>query len=302
MSTAARASLARPLPVMLFVLFILFMLFILIILIMLIPVTSADDPRLADYAQLRDRDLARDAEGLFVGEQILIVERMLSLPGVVRSVLVGEPFLRRVQPLVADAIPLYVGPMKLLEALAGFAVHRGVLAIGDRAALARPDLAGLAGPSDLPRTLLLCEEITHVDNIGQLFRTAAAFAVDGVLLSPGCHDPLYRRAVRVSVGHSLTMPWTRSDQWLDDLRQLKARHGFRLLGAALSPQAVPLDELPAPPRCAVVVGTEFAGLAPATLELCDAIVRIPMAAGVDSLNVAVATAVCLHRFSRGTRR
>lgn len=269
---------------------------------MLIPVTDPDDPRLAEYAHLRDRDLAREGEGLFVGEQLLIVERMLALPGVVRSVLVGEPFLRRVQPLVSAEIPLYVGPMTLLEALAGFSVHRGVLALGTRAAIPQPDLTALAGPPQAPRTLLLCEEITHVDNIGQLFRTAAAFGVEGVLLSPGCHDPLYRRAVRVSVGHSLTTPWARSRAWTDDLHALKHRHGFRLIGAALGPQAIPLDELAIPPRGALVVGTEFAGLAPTTLALCDEVVRIPMAPGVDSLNVAAATAVCLHRLSRGTRR
>ncbi|MFO0875517.1 MAG: RNA methyltransferase [Phycisphaerales bacterium] len=267
-----------------------------------VPIHASDDPRLADYANLRERDLRRVDEGLFVGEQWLVVERMLAIPGATRSVLVSAPTAERLAPRIPDEVPVYVAPFDVLERIAGFNVHRGVLAIGRRAAIARPDLPSLIGDdaTPAPRTLLLCEDITHLDNIGLLFRNAAAFAVDGVLLSPRCHDPLYRKSLRVSIGHALTVPWRRSDDWLADLDELR-RRGFAIVGAAIDPGAVALDDLAPPPRTALVVGTEFAGIQPATRSRCDVLVRIPMAAGVDSLNVAVAAAVCLHRFSRRGR-
>jgi len=263
-------------------------------------VRELDDPALDDYRNLRDRDLHRADEGLFVGEQALIVERMLAQPACVRSVLVGEPFEARMRSIVPAGVPLMVAPMALMEAIAGFPVHRGVLAIGLRSAVPALDLDAMLARSG-PLTLLFCEEITHADNMGQLFRVAAAMGIDGVVLSPGCHDPLYRRCLRVSIGHALGVPWHRSDSWTADLCRVRDLGAVTLVGAATGDDAVILDALERPERVGVLVGTEFAGLSEGAIAACDALVRIPMASGVDSLNVAVAAAICLHRLSRGAR-
>jgi tRNA G18 (ribose-2'-O)-methylase SpoU len=154
---------------------------------------------------------------------------------------------------------------------------------------------------DGPLTVLLCDGIGNVDNIGMLFRNAAALAVDAVVLSPTCHDPLYRKAVRVSIGHVLRVPWARSRAWADDLDRLGRDWGLTLIGAATAARARPLDEIERPLRVGVVVGQEHDGLSPEALQRCGELARIPMAEGVDSLNVAVAAALCLHRFSRGRR-
>ena len=143
-------------------------------------------------------------------------------------------------------------------------------------------------------------EISKIDNVGLLFRNAAAFAVDGVLLSPLCHDPLYRKSLRVSIGHVLTVPFARSRSWLDDLRKLRD-DGVTLIAATTGRQAELADDIPPADRVAIVVGPEFEGLPESTLAVCDHVARIPMAPGVDSLNVAVAAAVLLNRFTTGRR-
>ncbi|MCZ6445349.1 MAG: RNA methyltransferase [Planctomycetota bacterium] len=260
------------------------------------------DPRLADYRDIRDRGLlGRDGlPGLFVGEQPLIVQRMLSMPGVTKSVLVVRTWADRIAPLAPPEVPVYIAPLDLMRHGAGFTVHRGVLAVGYRSAIERSDLASALRPAG-PLTVLLCENITNIDNIGLLFRNAAAFGVDAVALSPRCHDPLYRKALRVSIGHALTVPFVRCRDWPGDLGRLKARWNLTLIAAALDERAIDLRLVDRPERVGLVVGEEFHGLSPTTVDHCDHIVKVPMAPGVDSLNVAVAAAVCLHRFSTGKR-
>ena len=266
-----------------------------------IEIDTIDDPRLDDYREIRDRNLRRrgPAEGLFVGEQLLVVRRMLRRPGVTRSVLIAQGWLDRVGPLAPPEVPVYVTDTASMKKIAGFDIHRGVLAMGYRSAVERPELADDLPGRD-PVTLLLCEGITNIDNIGLLFRNAAAFGVDGVLLSPTCHDPLYRKSLRVSIGHALDVPFARSRDWAGDLARMSAR-GITLIAAATGEGAVDLDLVPPPARVGLVVGQEFDGVSPATLAACDRVARIPMAPGVDSLNVGVAAAVCLHRFSTGRR-
>jgi len=264
-----------------------------------VRISSASDPRLADYVGLRDRDLLRRNEGLFVGEQLLIVRRMLELPGVTRSVLCAEPFMPRVEPLMPPGIPLFVAPSEQLEKIAGYPVHRGVLAIGVRDAIPVATLADLAGPAEERRVLLACEGITHADNMGALFRVAAGLGAQGVLVSPTCHDPLYRRCVRVSVGNTLSLRWRRAVAWPGELDSLRREFGFTCLGASLRPEALAHQLLRPPSRAILLLGTEFAGLSEAALECCDHLVRIPMAPGVDSLNVAVAAGILLDRLGRG---
>ena len=267
-----------------------------------IQVTDLDDPRLADYRDIRDRGLRGwdGIPGLFVGEQPLIVQRMLSMPSVTKSVLVVTTWADRIAPLAPPEVPVYVAPLDLMRRVAGFTVHRGVLAVGYRAKVERPSLNAIIS-GDGPLTLLLCEDIANIDNIGLLFRNAAAFAVDGVLLSPKCHDPLYRKSLRVAIGHALTVPFARSEDWEGELARLQQERNVTLVAAGLDERAVELDSAPRPTRVGLVVGSEFDGLPSATLDQCDAIVKVPMARGVDSLNVAVAAAVCLHRFSTGKR-
>ena len=265
------------------------------------------DPRLDGYRDVRDRDLrGPDGRGgLFMGETPLVVERMLARPGMTVSVLVAERHAASMRELMDRTgnleVPLLAVPAAALEALTGVDLHRGVLALGRR-----PDPAawepGRAIPRrDGPFTLLGCEDLTNIDNIGQLYRIAAAFAVDAVVLSPRCHDPLYRKSLRVSMGHALAVPTARCAAWPDDLRAIRDAHRITLVAAAIGPGAIPLGEFAWPERSMLVVGNEFGGLRDETLALCEATVRIPMAAGVDSLNVAVAAAICLERACRTGR-
>lgn len=264
-------------------------------------VEDIHDPRLDDYRDIRDRELLgrHGFPGLFVAEQALVVERMLGLPGVAKSVLVAPHCADRIGALTPDDVPVYVAPLRVMRQVAGFNIHRGVLGIGRRSAIERTNLEA-AVPRRDSLTVLACEDVTNIDNIGFLFRNAAAFGVDAVILSPRCHDPLYRKSLRVSIGHALTVPFVHSRDWQADLQRLKSDWDITLIGTAASP-AVDVDSVPRPPRVGLIVGQEYAGLSAATLCQCDRIVRIPMAAGVDSLNVAVAAAVCLHRFSNAKR-
>ncbi|MFN9126286.1 MAG: TrmH family RNA methyltransferase, partial [bacterium] len=155
-------------------------------------------------------------------------------------------------------------------------------------------------PAAAPRTVLVAEGITNIDNIGQLFRIAAAFAVDAVLLSPDCHDPLYRKSLRVSTGNALKVPAIRARAWPADLAAFCARFDLTLVATAIQ-SSVPLASIGHPPRVALVVGHESEGVTPAVRALAKHVVRIPMAKGVDSLNVAVSAAIALDRLSNGTR-
>lgn len=269
-------------------------------------IDDLDDPRIADYRAVRDRDLlGREGRpGRFIAESRLVVERLLGLPVEIESILVD---LRRADAMAATLassgrrdVPLLAAETALLRAIAGFDVHRGVLAIGRRPRSADSTLDAVV-PVRGRMTLLLCEDITNADNMGGLYRVAAAFGVDAVILSPSCHDHLYRKSMRVSMGHALVVPTARSGDWQSDLDRLRSEWHCSIVAATPGPGSEPLDAIEPSDRVALVVGPEGTGLAPATLLRCDRRVRIPMAAGIDSLNVAVAAAVCLHRLSRSAR-
>lgn len=277
----------------------------------IIHVDSPDDPRLADYRAVRDRDLLGDGarRGLFVGESRLVVERMVALGVGLRSVLVERRHVGWMRELLAQAdrpdVPLIIAPADVLRSVVGFDVHRGVLAIGIRPAPSATTLDAVLPARDrrAPRdrcAVLVLEDINNADNMGGLYRNAAAFGVDAVLLSPQCHDHLYRKAIRVSLGHALAIPTARSTDWPHDLRRLRDEWDLTLVAAATSADAVPIGDFPPPARLALAVGAEFSGLSETVLRLSDARVRIPMARGVDSLNVATAAAICLHRLTRAT--
>ena len=149
--------------------------------------------------------------------------------------------------------------------------------------------------------MLVLESIRNIDNIGMLFRVAAAFGVDGVILSPDCHDPLYRKSLRVSIGHALGIPFARCSDAARDLKRLVDDHDIQLIGASVGEGAMAPEMLENRSRIGLVMGSEFDGISDATAAICDGLVRIRMAAGVDSLNVSVAAAVLLDRFSSAPR-
>ncbi|MCA9292044.1 MAG: RNA methyltransferase [Phycisphaerales bacterium] len=269
-----------------------------------ITIDDPADPRLDVYRDVRDRDLRGPSgrPGRFIGEQALTVEKMLSIPGLTESVLIAPNWIDRLAPLAPPDVPVYVVTPDTMATIAGFPIHRGVLAVGRRPAPESRTIDAAVPTRSGPLTVLLCEDITNIDNIGLLFRNAAAFAADAVVLSPRCHDPLYRKSIRVSIGHVLTMPWAQSVTWVDDLDRLRREWGITLIAAALTDDARAIGAVDPPDRVGIVVGAEYSGLSADTLARCDVVAKIPMAPGIDSLNVGVASAVFLERFSRGTRR
>ena len=258
-----------------------------------IHVADSADPRLADYVALSDPPLRRRMEaerGFFVAESPLVVRALMRSGRAVRSVLV-TPAQHAVLADVLDPdlpgrrdLPVYVAPDDVLRHVVGFDLHRGAVASGDR--WPQPAVASLVEGA---RRLAVLEKLNDYENLGAVFRNAAAFGIDGVLLDAECADPLYRRCVRVSIGHVLTVPWTRVSS-LDDLR----RRGFTLLALTPAPDAIPLGEITWPDRYALLLGAEGPGLSPAWLDAADVRVRIPMRESVDSVNVATAAAIAFY--------
>ncbi|WP_377642653.1 TrmH family RNA methyltransferase [Oryzobacter terrae] len=257
-------------------------------------VTSAQDPRLEDYVGLTDVALRRRSEperGLYVAESEKVIRRALGVGHRPRSFLMGERWLTDLADVVAaaeaDGVPVYVGEADVIEELTGFHLHRGALA-----SMQRPELPALEAVLDGARRVLVLEDVVDHTNVGAVFRSAAALGVDAVLVTPRCADPLYRRSIRVSMGTVFQVPWTRIEPWPGGLHRLRAL-GFTTAALALTDESVGLDELAASPpeRLALVLGTEGDGLARRTLAGVDLTVKIPMAGGVDSLNVAAAGAV-----------
>ena len=258
------------------------------------PITDPQDPRLHDYVGLTDVALRRRTEperGLYVAESEKVIRRALAAGHHPRSFLMGERWLTDLGDVVtaaeANGIPVFVGDPDVIEALTGFHLHRGALA-----AMQRPELPTVAYVLDGARRVLVLEDIVDHTNVGAVFRSAAALGVDAVLVTPRCADPLYRRAIRVSMGTVFQVPWTRIDPWPGAVSLLSGL-GFTTAALALRQDSVGLDELAADPpdRLALILGTEGDGLSHRTLAEVDLTVRIPMLGGVDSLNVAAAGAV-----------
>lgn len=247
---------------------------------------------LGDYAGLTDIELRRRTEperGLYIAEGAKVIERALAAGHRPRSVLVSERWLDSVAHLVPAATPVFVASDAALEAVTGYNVHRGALA-----AMERPELPSLAELTRDARLVVVLEGIVDHTNVGAIFRSAAGLGADAVVVSPTCADPLYRRSVKVSMGTVFQVPWTRAESWpgaLDDLRAA----GFVVGALALAEGAVSLAEFAAAghERVALVLGAEGDGLSREALSAADAVVTIPMAGGVDSLNVAAASAVAM---------
>ncbi|MBO9577583.1 MAG: RNA methyltransferase [Microbacteriaceae bacterium] len=264
-------------------------------------IALSDDPRLADYANLTDVALRRRLEpagGLYIAEGLKVLRRALAAGHAPRSVLTLERDLPEVLDAVAGvAVSVFCGDAAVLEAITGFDVHRGVLAAMHRPVLPDPREL-LAGA----RTVVVLEDVVEHANVGAMFRSAAALGADAVLVTPRCADPLYRRSIKVSMGTVFQVPWTRID-WPDGY-ELVREAGLHLAALALADEAVELDEFAAnaPERVALLMGTEGDGLSRRAIAEADTVVRIDMAGGVDSLNVAAASAVALHAIRRRGRR
>ena len=271
----------------------------------LIRIDTLDDPRLAAYTRLTELELRSRLEpekGIFIAESAKVIERALTAGMEPVSFLMGEKWLEPLAALLAPyedggahaEVPVFVGPMELIERLTGFKVTRGALCAMRRPALEAP--GELLARTDARRVAVL-EGIVDHTNVGAIFRSAAALNVDGILVSPTCCDPLYRRAVRDSMGTAFQVPWTRlgstARAWPADGLSVLHEAGFSCAAMALADDSRSLDDpsLAEIDRLALFMGTEGDGLSARTIEGCDLTIRIPMARGVDSLNVAAASAV-----------
>jgi tRNA G18 (ribose-2'-O)-methylase SpoU len=257
-----------------------------------IYVTSPDDPRLRDYQQLNERNLIRQS-GRFIAEGDKVVERLLASRYEVDSVLADESWADRLQPLLPADTPVYVAPQALIERTIGFNFHRGVLAAGRRGDPLR--LADLLSGIGKKSTIVVCPDIHDPSNLGTLIRTAAAFGVSAILLGRECAYAFSRRVLRVSMGAVLQMPVIESGDLHADMRLL-VQSGFEITATVLDETATPLREAKRNDRLAILFGSEGHGLAESWLAHCSKRVTLPMHGNIDSLNVAVASAVFLYHF------
>jgi tRNA G18 (ribose-2'-O)-methylase SpoU len=268
-----------------------------------VPVTDPDDPRVDDYRELHDARARRRMEtggagaGFFVAEGAHALRRLLASGRRIRSVLIDGLRLEALGGELADLeAPVLLADQPTLRAVAGFPVHRGVLAAADRWPL--PDAGRLLGAA---RRVAVLEDINDHENLGVIFRNAGSLGLDAVLLSPRCCDPLYRRSVRVSMGHVLGVPWTRLEPWPEALHTVREA-GFTVAALTPATDAEPLPGWsPAPgERVAVLLGAEGPGLSPAALAAADRRLTIPMRTAADSLNVGSAAAIAFYALSVST--
>ncbi|WP_166138280.1 TrmH family RNA methyltransferase [Nocardioides ochotonae] len=263
----------------------------------IIEISDPADPRLADYRDLRDVQLRKSLEtenGLFLAEGEKVVRRAVEGGFTPRSFLMAPRWLEGLADVLATTdAPCYVLSEALAEEVTGFHVHRGALA-----SLERRPLPSVEEVLDGARSVLVLEEIVDHTNVGAIFRSGAALGFDAVLLAPRCADPLYRRAIKVGMGAVFTMPWTRLPQWYDALPDLSAR-GFTTVALTLTPDATAIEDAVAGlDRVALVLGSEGHGLSARWEESADRRAIIPMREGIDSLNVAAASAVACYVTAR----
>lgn len=266
----------------------------------IVEIRDPDDPRLADYLRLTDVSLRKSREaahGLFIAEGEKVIRRAIGAGYRVRSILLTPARLAGAAELAAGcAAPVYLVPPTVAEQLTGYQVHRGALASMQRKALPSvPELLARCGPRS---RVIVLEDLVDHGNVGAIFRCAAALGADAVVLAPRCADPLYRRAVKVSMGAVLAIPYARLADWYGGLAQLRAA-GFRLLALTPDQSAPALDELALPGRAALMLGSEGDGLSYRWLAEADQLACIRMspgatALGVDSLNVVAAAAVACY--------
>jgi tRNA G18 (ribose-2'-O)-methylase SpoU len=263
-----------------------------------IEITDIADPRLSDFAHRTDVALkngSRTGHGLYIAESALVLGRALRAGHRPRAVLALGGTVDEAVALVGDDVPVYSGPGELLAELTGYILHRGLIA-----SMHRPPLPSPGALLDNARRVVVLENVVDPTNVGAIFRSVAAIGADAVLVTPRCSDPFYRRAIRVSMGTVLQVPWTRVGDWAST-RELLAGRGFHVAALALTDDAVSLRDFAAtsPERVALVLGTEGEGLTTEAIAAADSVVQIPMAHGIDSLNVAATAAVAMYALAAG---
>lgn len=265
-----------------------------------ISIADPADPRLTDYVRLTDVHLRRSleaAEGLFIAEGEKVIRRAIEAGYPVRSMLVAADRVATIAEVAAGCdAPLYVVPSDVAQRLTGYRVHRGALASMQRLPLPAPD--ALLRDS---RRIVVLEDVVDHANVGAVFRCVAALGFDAVLLAPRCADPLYRRAVKVSMGAVLAVPYARLAEWRDGLAAVRAA-GFTLLALTPDSAAVPIADITSrpggpPPKLGLLIGGEGEGLSGRWLAAADQLVRIPMRRGIDSLNLGAAAAIACYLLS-----
>ena len=271
----------------------------------IIPITDFNAPELDIYARCTESQLLHYYEphgGLFIAESPKVIERALNKGCTPVSLLVEDRHIEgEAKDLVARcaSVPIYTAPFQVLTQLTGFQLTRGALC-----AMRRPEVPSVEEICATAKRIAVLEQVMNPTNIGAIFRSAAALHIDAILLTPGCSDPYYRRASRVSMGTVFQIPWTclgdKQVSWPEEGMALLHRLGFKTAAMALSDQSVSIDDaaLMAEEKLAIILGTEGDGLASSTIADCDYTVKIPMADGVDSLNVAAASAVAFWQLGK----
>lgn len=258
------------------------------------PIEDPADPRLADYRELNERNLTRQS-GRFIAEGDKVVERLIASPYSVASVLAEQAWADRLEPLLPAETPIYVAERSLLEQTIGFNFHRGVLAAGLRGK--DQQLHDVISQLPSRATVVVCPDVHDPTNLGVLIRTAAAFGVAALVLGKDCAYAFSRRVLRVSMGAVLHIPIIESKDLAADLDILKAAR-FEIAATVLDIAAEPLNFASRGERLALLFGSEGHGLEQRWIEACDRRITLPMRSGIDSLNVAIASAVFLYHFTR----
>jgi tRNA G18 (ribose-2'-O)-methylase SpoU len=263
---------------------------------------SIDDPRVAPYRALKDRDIARTSDR-FIAEGEFLVKRLLASAFPVESVLLARKEAEKVIPFLRPEVPTYIAPNSLLDDLIGFKFHRGALACGRRGP--SPSIEDLLRPGSSGETLLICPDLNNTANLGAIVRVAAGLGAAGIILGERSCDPFWRQAVRVSMGAVFHLPIVRSQDVRRDLEVLRSIHAVELVATVVDPEAEAIEATArprAPDRVGILLGNEAEGLDSSHLALCGRKVTIPMDRETDSINVVAAAAIVLHHFARVARR
>lgn len=259
-----------------------------------IRVDSIDDPRLAPYRQLKERELARNGDR-FIAESANVVRRLLSSAVRTESLLISERHVEEFHSCVPADVPVYVTSAQVINRVVGYRFHSGVLACGVRPP--SRSLVDVVPAGDRPCTLVLAPDLNNTENLGGIIRIAAAFGVDALVLGENSCDPFFRQSVRVSMGTVFSLPVVRSQNFADDLHRLRRDCNVQLVATVLDESAESLSGFQRARRTALLFGSEAQGLDSSIVAGCDRRVTIPMKLGTDSLNVMVAAGIFLHHFT-----
>ena len=262
-------------------------------------IEHGDDPRVAAYRDLKGRSTR--AEGGFIAEGRLLTMRLLDSDFGVESVWVAERFAEEYEVLAAGRAPLYVSSEAVMEQVVGYKFHRGALACGRRREAATVDALMAGAGADEDVTWIVCPDAASAENLGSIYRTAAALGVDGILLGEQCCDAFSRRCLRVSMGAVFRLPTVESGDLVADLRRLRREGGVETVATVLDDTAEALVDFHRSRRVALLFGNEADGLGERWLAECDRRITLPMQAGTDSLNLAVAAGVIVYEVTRGAR-